>query len=114
MTDVPHHCNKEAIRDYRHVWRCQVCGAWKWVKPRDEENRWRVPITKSRYDWNLIVIRVKKATGLTDESIAGERGLEESTVRKWRNEGRCPRYDDGEWLAEKYVATFGPLPLVRL
>lgn len=43
--EIPRHCDAEALRE-RDRWVCPVCRSWKWVQPRDEQNRWRMPTAK--------------------------------------------------------------------
>lgn len=53
----PEHCGQEA-RKRGDRWGCSLCGAWKWVIPRDEQNRWRASSCLPNADIRRDVLKI--------------------------------------------------------
>lgn len=69
----------------------------------------------SKYDWPLIIHKVKIALHITDIDIAVDNDCDPSIMRYYRFQGGCPKFDLGEWLRIRYEKAYGsPMPEKRL
>lgn len=77
---TPRHCDTDARQD-RDRWLCPICRAWKWVRPRDEENRWRPWSAMTHVGPRRALLDMLSAGELYTRQMANRLGKAESTVK---------------------------------